>query len=44
MNRLHPWPFAFAAAATFSVLYTACALAGLYDLFAPASPEPKARA
>ena len=27
MNRLQPWQFAFAAAVTFSVFYTACALA-----------------
>jgi len=27
MNRLHPWSFGFAGAVTFSVLYTACALA-----------------
>jgi hypothetical protein len=26
MNRLQPWPLGFAAAVTFSVLYTACAL------------------
>ena len=27
MKRLQPWSFGFAGAATFSVLYTACALA-----------------
>jgi hypothetical protein len=27
MNRLQPWSFGFAGAVTFSVLYTACALA-----------------
>lgn len=27
MNRLQPWSFGFAAAVTFSALYTACALA-----------------
>ena len=27
MNRLQPWPFGFAASMTFSVLYSACALA-----------------
>ena len=27
MKRLHPWSFGFAGAMTFSVLYTACALA-----------------
>lgn len=27
MNRLQPWPFSLAVALTFSVLYSACALA-----------------
>ena len=27
MQRLQPWPFGFAGAVTFAVLYTACALA-----------------
>ena len=33
MSRLQPWSFGFAGAVTFSVLYTACALAVVFFLF-----------